>query len=583
VGRTNSFTVEGLESRTLLSAVATASLGNMSVNPASMPSIIDLGGDFADPQVTGPTVLVRTSNGNIPMELLDSVAPATAANFLRYVNGNVYNGTLFHRTVTNFIDQAGGFNTDGSAITNFGMIQNEFHVSNTRGTVAMVKLPGNPNSASNQWFINLADNSGTLDSQNGGFTVFAQVLYNGMAVADAINQLPTVDASQLTSALPAKPDDPLPVQNAAGGVAASNLVEISSAAVVPSLAFNATSDDPTLVSASIAPDGHTLALSYAAGQTGIAHIAVTATDLGGGSVTQNFQVNVGVSGDLLTVVVGKGAAKMVAVKQSDGTLVNISLKGPGMANVQVLGDGLQQTQDKNGTILVSGDAASVFNLVTTGTTMATSLNVTTKGAKTAFIGGIVTDAPLGNVIAKTSDLTGNLTAQGSMRSLILHGASNANIFSGDSVLSVPAIGSINIAGALDHVEILTAGNVGSVSAASMSNSELLAGVNSIPQDRKLPASVSDFTATASIAALRIKGLFSNTNVAARQLGKLALGQIQTANGGSAFGLASHTIAALSGVIAADGKKVVIRKLSDPAKAAALESSLGLQDFELNML
>lgn len=144
----------------------------------------------------GTIVRVSTSVGDYSIELLDDVAPLTVQNFLNYVARNDYNGTYLHRVVDNFVAQGGAYRFqlfEGPIdIPTDPPVVNEFNVSNTRGTVAMAKLGDDPNSATNQWFVNLTDNT-ELDSSNGGFTVFGQVLGDGMDVLDTIDALPFVN------------------------------------------------------------------------------------------------------------------------------------------------------------------------------------------------------------------------------------------------------------------------------------------------------------------------------------------------------------------------------------------------------
>jgi len=154
-------------------------------------------------------VTMETTLGNIDIELFDSMAPLTVTNFLNYVQGGDYVTSFFHRSVPGFIIQGGGFKYDNGS---FGRVPadapvvNEFGHSNVRGTLAMAKLGGDPDSATNQWFFNLADNAAILDSQNGGFTVFGRVLGNGMDVVDAIAALPRFN---LTNISPVFTDVPL--------------------------------------------------------------------------------------------------------------------------------------------------------------------------------------------------------------------------------------------------------------------------------------------------------------------------------------------------------------------------------------
>lgn len=146
-----------------------------------------IGGAFDFPKVT------RT----LDLELYDDVTPNTVANFLNYVNDSRYDGMLISRSEPGFVIQTGGYTfrppdpandallpigTNGSFVEEVPKdptIANEFNLSNVRGTLAMAKLGGDPDSASSEWFINLVDNS-FLDTSNGGFTVFGSVIDDGM-------------------------------------------------------------------------------------------------------------------------------------------------------------------------------------------------------------------------------------------------------------------------------------------------------------------------------------------------------------------------------------------------------------------
>lgn len=154
-----------------------------------------------------PTVTLQTNVGDISLEMRADVAPGSVANFLKYVTDGDYTNAIFHRLVPGFVLQGGGFTSDPALLCGAGCtiddvdesqfdviptddsIDNEFNLSNLRGTVAMAKLGTGPDTATNQFFVNLADNSGNLDNQNGGFTVFAQVV--DMTVPDTIAEFPT--------------------------------------------------------------------------------------------------------------------------------------------------------------------------------------------------------------------------------------------------------------------------------------------------------------------------------------------------------------------------------------------------------
>jgi cyclophilin family peptidyl-prolyl cis-trans isomerase len=147
----------------------------------------------------GPAIVeIQTNAGTLTLELDRGKAPITVANFLTYLKEGFYENTLIHRSVKGFVIQGGGFDVNTDFINPLPKethppIVNEAQngLSNLRGTVAMART-ANPNSATSQFFINVADNTG-LDfgqTQDGyGYAVFGKVIA-GMDLVDAINNLP---------------------------------------------------------------------------------------------------------------------------------------------------------------------------------------------------------------------------------------------------------------------------------------------------------------------------------------------------------------------------------------------------------
>jgi len=145
---------------------------------------------IAAAQTQATKVLLETNKGNIELELYPDKAPATVANFLRYVDEGFYKGTIFHRVINSFMIQGGGFDAAMKKKDVHASIQNEADNSlkNERGTIAMART-GDPHSATAQFFINHVDNdflNHTERSTRGwGYCVFGRVT-KGMKTVDAI-------------------------------------------------------------------------------------------------------------------------------------------------------------------------------------------------------------------------------------------------------------------------------------------------------------------------------------------------------------------------------------------------------------
>jgi peptidyl-prolyl cis-trans isomerase B (cyclophilin B) len=146
-----------------------------------------------------PQVDIDTTAGTIRVELYPEAAPKTVANFLDYVKSKHYDGTQFHRVIPGFMIQGGGFNGEFQQKPTRPPIAIESEqsvkagLSNAPGTIAMART-GDPNSATSQFFINVADNQRlnfrSADPAGYGYTVFGKVV-SGMDVVNKIAQSPT--------------------------------------------------------------------------------------------------------------------------------------------------------------------------------------------------------------------------------------------------------------------------------------------------------------------------------------------------------------------------------------------------------
>jgi len=147
----------------------------------------------ADAPAAAPKVKIKTSMGEITVELYPDKAPKSVENFLTYAKSGFYDDTIFHRVIAGFMIQGGGFTKDLSQKKTRApiAIESKNGLSNLRGTLAMART-GDPNSATAQFFINTVDNA-RLDyatDANPGYAVFGKVI-SGLDVVDKIRAVAT--------------------------------------------------------------------------------------------------------------------------------------------------------------------------------------------------------------------------------------------------------------------------------------------------------------------------------------------------------------------------------------------------------
>lgn len=152
-----------------------------------------------------PRVIMETSSGKVVIELYADKAPVTVKNFLQYVDDKHYDGTIFHRVIADFMIQGGGFEPGMKPRKTRDPVKNEANngLSNNRGTIAMARLP-DPDSATAQFFINVVNNSRTLDrnEESAGYAVFGKVM-EGIDVVDTIRRVDTEERGKFKD-VPAK-------------------------------------------------------------------------------------------------------------------------------------------------------------------------------------------------------------------------------------------------------------------------------------------------------------------------------------------------------------------------------------------
>lgn len=158
-------------------------------------------------QAANPVVVMETSMGNIKIELFEDKAPITVKNFLGYVDDKHYDGMIFHRVISNFMIQGGGYDKELKEKKTKGTIKNESSngLKNERGTIAMARTP-QPDSASAQFFINVKDNDflNKENAQDGaGYCVFGRVI-EGMDVVDKIKGVKTGGRGMFRTDVPAE-------------------------------------------------------------------------------------------------------------------------------------------------------------------------------------------------------------------------------------------------------------------------------------------------------------------------------------------------------------------------------------------
>lgn len=334
---------------------------------------VDLRAHLGIAGVTGTVVQYDTVLGKYNIELFDDT-PLHKANFLGYVQDNQYNNGIVHRAIRNFIIQGGGFRSTIpiGEVERRASIRNEFRRSNLRGMVALAKVPGNPDSGTCEWFINLSDDNAVgqqLDTQNGGYTVFGRVLGNGMGVVDAIANVPTYNVDGRT-------DFPLRnIQQGQTTIVVSNFITINTVRVIPLhptgsgdsvLTFAVETSNPAVAAVSLSGSN----LTVTPGAVGTATVTVRAIDTHNTRVETTFTVTVSPG----VIINAHPQSQHVAL--GGGVTLSVGAEATGAISYQWLKDGATIAGATGATYTIPGASAETTGFyavrVTSGGTTLTS-------------------------------------------------------------------------------------------------------------------------------------------------------------------------------------------------------------------
>ena len=365
--------------------VVTSPIADFTEYAGTPAKSIDLTPAFSDPDVSN-AVRLTTVLGDIDIALFGQQKPITVTNFLKYVDQSRYFlpdptnkqivSSFVHRSISGFTIQGGGYigtvdpsPTPGepadtikpTQVSVFNPIQNEPGISNKRGTIAMAQTGSDANSATSQWFINLADNGGAptnLDirsNNTGPYTVFGKVVNGTMSTVDSIAAVTTYNLGAPYESIPLRDFTPPYAR-------VPNLVSIPAIAQISPFTFSATSDNSSV---SVALKGTNLLVT--GNSAGSAHVTVTATDFDGASISQMFTVTVTTAPGRLVnlstrMEVGTGDNALIAgfiIRGSTPKRLAIRALGPTLLEqfgiAGALEDPVLELRASDGSLLASND------------------------------------------------------------------------------------------------------------------------------------------------------------------------------------------------------------------------------------